>query len=228
VEVRHGADVRAGTPSLAARLIVPDHATVCADLDRLAHCQVAGQRRVRPDVVGQVLLVSFHHRQHSLRRRVVAQVVGGVGGQLLGQVDVGQLPPSAAALQAGIADDVANVVGQPVEHSLVSGDYADDAHIVSQEPEPLEAEHQLRELVALSMHRGLVIGQTEIAQERGLQFAIRVDAAVPGAIETGRHLDGTASGTALRLHPEKRPVCPRSRPVAGRRVSRRSPAGVFA
>jgi exodeoxyribonuclease VII large subunit len=30
------ADVRAGTPSLAARLIVPDHATVCADLDRLA------------------------------------------------------------------------------------------------------------------------------------------------------------------------------------------------
>ena len=30
------ADVRAGTPSLAAKLVVPDHAAVCADLDRLA------------------------------------------------------------------------------------------------------------------------------------------------------------------------------------------------
>jgi exodeoxyribonuclease VII large subunit len=30
------ADVRAGTPSLAAKLIVPDHAAVCAELDRLA------------------------------------------------------------------------------------------------------------------------------------------------------------------------------------------------
>jgi exodeoxyribonuclease VII large subunit len=30
------ADVRAGTPSLAAKLVVPDHAAVCAELDRLA------------------------------------------------------------------------------------------------------------------------------------------------------------------------------------------------
>jgi exodeoxyribonuclease VII large subunit len=30
------ADVRAGTPSLAAKLVVPDHAAVCLDLDRLA------------------------------------------------------------------------------------------------------------------------------------------------------------------------------------------------
>jgi exodeoxyribonuclease VII large subunit len=30
------ADVRAGTPSLAAKLIVPDHPAVCAELDRLA------------------------------------------------------------------------------------------------------------------------------------------------------------------------------------------------
>jgi exodeoxyribonuclease VII large subunit len=34
--VDHVADVRAGTPSLAARLVVPDHAAITADLDDLA------------------------------------------------------------------------------------------------------------------------------------------------------------------------------------------------
>ena len=50
--VDHVADVRAGTPSLAARLVVPDYAAITADLDdldrRAAGVAAAGARRSRP------------------------------------------------------------------------------------------------------------------------------------------------------------------------------------
>jgi hypothetical protein len=62
-------------------------------------------------------------------------------------------------------DDAADLIGQPVEDQLVPRAHTQDRGAVREHAEPPAAVNQLRELVRLAMHRQLVVGKPEAAQD---------------------------------------------------------------
>ncbi len=79
--------------------------------------------------------------------------------------------PSRAALILPVAfvhvggDDLLHVIGQPVEHVFVAGADAQDVGVLAKHAEPPAAVQELGELVRLAVHRQLVVGQAEAAQQ---------------------------------------------------------------
>ena len=71
------------------------------DFNGLANGDDGVQRRMRSGRVGQVFLVALHGFQQALGRWVIGEIVARVTMQLLGEIQVRKLPPSALALFLG-------------------------------------------------------------------------------------------------------------------------------
>src|ERR1019366_7709539 len=66
-----------------------------AYLDGLADFDGGMKRSVEMDLIGEILLVSLHRLQHLLGRPLLAEVLGWMEGDLLGEVSIRKLPPPA-------------------------------------------------------------------------------------------------------------------------------------
>ena len=60
-----------------------------------------------------------------------------------------------------------DMVGEPVEHELVTGTNAHHDRVLGQHPEVTAPENELGELVRLAVHEELVVGEPEASQDGG-------------------------------------------------------------
>ena len=59
------------------------------------------QRAMHTGHVGQIFLEAFHRLENPLGARLGGEVIGRIAGELLGEVNVRELPPAAVAFGLG-------------------------------------------------------------------------------------------------------------------------------